>query len=296
MPNATGRSSRASCPVRAVRRATVRKRASNISMSQNKSTNCPIYCILMNVTSKKLAKFNDYEGFVKKFKPKLTTDDCYTPPVVYDALLKWIDANIMSLSGVKVLRPFFPGGDYENFDYPAGSVVIDNPPFSILAKILRFYNEKGIKYFLFAPAITQFSSCQGDCTYIVANARIRYHNGASIPTSFNTNLVPDGTKIMLRGDLKIILDKACQESSKKQRKIVYPDNVVSPATLFRLVNRGLVWHIPASHAHFVRKLDNAKTGIYGGGFLLSERAAAERAAAESIELSERELEIIKSLG
>lgn len=259
----------------------------------------------MGATSQNKAKFNDYEGFVEKFKPKLTTDDCYTPPAVYDALLEWIDANIMPLAGIKVLRPFYPGGDYEHFDYPAGSVVIDNPPFSILAKIIRFYNEKGIKYFLFAPAITQFNSC---CTVtcIVANARIRYHNGAKVPTSFGTNMVQDGTRIMLRGDLKKILENACKAPVKKQRKIVYPDNVITPATLFRLVDRGLIWHISASHSSFVRKLDKAKTGLYGGGFLLSERvaaervaaerAAAERAAAEIIELSERELEIIKSLG
>lgn len=25
-------------------------------------------------------KNNDYEDFVNKFKPKKTTDDCYTPP------------------------------------------------------------------------------------------------------------------------------------------------------------------------------------------------------------------------
>ena len=31
--------------------------------------------------------FNDYEGFVEKFKPKKTTDDCYTPPAVYDYVL-----------------------------------------------------------------------------------------------------------------------------------------------------------------------------------------------------------------
>lgn len=24
--------------------------------------------------------FNDYDEFTEKFKPKLTTDDCYTPP------------------------------------------------------------------------------------------------------------------------------------------------------------------------------------------------------------------------
>ena len=34
----------------------------------------------MPVTSQNQEKFNDYEGFVEKFKPKRTTDDCYTPP------------------------------------------------------------------------------------------------------------------------------------------------------------------------------------------------------------------------
>ena len=33
---------------------------------------------------------NDYEGFTEKFKPKKTTDDCYTPPAVYDALLAYL--------------------------------------------------------------------------------------------------------------------------------------------------------------------------------------------------------------
>lgn len=29
-------------------------------------------------------QFDDYEGFVNKFKPKKTTDDCYTPDWVYE--------------------------------------------------------------------------------------------------------------------------------------------------------------------------------------------------------------------
>lgn len=31
-----------------------------------------------------------YEEFVEKFKPKLTTDDCYTPAKVYDAVLSFV--------------------------------------------------------------------------------------------------------------------------------------------------------------------------------------------------------------
>lgn len=31
----------------------------------------------------------EYEAFVDKFKPKLTTDDCYTPPEVYEVVKNW---------------------------------------------------------------------------------------------------------------------------------------------------------------------------------------------------------------
>lgn len=31
-----------------------------------------------------------YQQFVDKFKPKKTTDDCYTPPEIYDALAQWV--------------------------------------------------------------------------------------------------------------------------------------------------------------------------------------------------------------
>lgn len=34
-------------------------------------------------------KSKTYEEFVEKFKPKKTTDDCMTPPLVYDAVKDW---------------------------------------------------------------------------------------------------------------------------------------------------------------------------------------------------------------
>ena len=40
----------------------------------------------MAVTSQDKEKFYNYEGFIEKFKPKLTTDDCYTPRGVYEAV------------------------------------------------------------------------------------------------------------------------------------------------------------------------------------------------------------------
>ena len=55
---------------------------------------------------------------------------------------------------------------------------------------------------------------------------------------------------------------------------------------------------------FIRALDEQRENekaIYGGGFILSEKAAAEKAAAEKAaakhwKLSEREREIVRNLG
>lgn len=36
-----------------------------------------------------MAQGETYEEFVDKFKPKLTTDDCYTPENVYETVKAW---------------------------------------------------------------------------------------------------------------------------------------------------------------------------------------------------------------
>ena len=99
-------------------------------------------------------KFNNYEGFVEKFKPKKTTDDCYTPPAVYQAVHDYVKETYNLPDDTLVLRPFYPGGDYESVEYPEGCIVIDNPPFSIFSKIVDFYTKIGFRFFLFAPALT----------------------------------------------------------------------------------------------------------------------------------------------
>ncbi len=35
--------------------------------------------------------FIDYDGFVEKFKPKKTTDDCYTPPEVMEVVNSYVE-------------------------------------------------------------------------------------------------------------------------------------------------------------------------------------------------------------
>lgn len=129
----------------------------------------------------------EYEDLIERHSAKLTTDDCYTPPLVYEAVADYV-AEKYGLDKRNFVRPFKPNGDYQNENYKSTDIVVDNPPFSIMAEILRFYNETGIKYFLFAPHLTMIGGCSGKCAAIVCGVTVVYDNGARIRTSFLTNL------------------------------------------------------------------------------------------------------------
>jgi len=225
----------------------------------------------------------EYRAFVDKFKPKLTTDDCYTPDTVYQTVRDWALEHY-GLDGAEVIRPFWPGGNYQSVEYPAGGVVIDNPPFSILSEICRWYDERGVRYFLFAPTLTLFSSASGSCNYVPCGVAIIYANGATVNTSFVTNL--GEWKIEMDPELfrrvKSADDQNRAESSVELPGYVYPDAVLT-SSAYRLAKYGQSLRLRAEDVIFVRALDaQRETGksIYGSGFLLSARAAAERAAAE----------------
>ena len=156
-----------------------------------------------------MAKGETYEEFVAKFKknaPK-TTDDCYTPQPVYEVVKEYA----LKLAGLTEetctpVRPFYPGGDYRNYDYPADAYVIDNPPFSILSEIRQFYLERGIKYFLFAQHKTIFNNMK-TCkdTRIPIDVTITYDNGAKVSTGFVTNVTDADILIMTAPELRTAL-------------------------------------------------------------------------------------------
>ena len=248
--------------------------------------------------------FFDYEGFVEKFKPKKTTDDCYTPPEVYEVIKDWV-CNRYGINPETIVRPFYPGGDFENFNYPEGCLVLNNPPFSILAKIKRFYLEKGIKFFLFAPARTLFSGHMSGICHICTNVAITYENGARVPTGFVTNLEKGIVAGSFPG-LHEVVKKANEANEPVKGKANlsaydYPAEVCTAAMVGKYAERGIEFTVPESECVFVRYLDAqvplGKT-VFGGGYLISERLAAERLAAKKripFQLSEREKEIIKGL-
>ena len=225
---------------------------------------------------------DDYGGFVEKFKPKLTTDDCYTPAPVYDAVRDWAVAEY-GLQGRKIVRPFYPGGDYVNYDYPTGCIVIDNPPFSILKQIKDFYNSKQIDFFLFAPHLTMFSAKDGRTNYIVCDAVIAYANGARVNTGFVTNMGHDfiRTAPELKKVVEVASAKARKESIAKLPRYQYPDAVISPALLGKICN--VDFRLQRNECSFIRSLESQraqKKTIFGSGFLISELRAAELRAAE----------------
>ena len=226
-------------------------------------------------TSQQRLKFYDYDGFVEKFKPKKTTDDCYTPPEIYDEVLSYV-GELVDLTGRPIVRPFYPGSDYEAFDYPDNCVVVDNPPFSIYAKIVRWYLARGIDFFLFAPALTQ--TIQGaDCCYIITGFKISYENGAVVRTSFTTSLCKE--RVWCNPELYRRLD-VFNKTTKNISKFELPDEVTSSALLQKIALGGVDFRIMPDECTYISKLENSKNSPFGGGFILSERAAEKKVAAE----------------
>jgi len=241
-------------------------------------------CMISSVSKE---KFEDYEGFVEKFKPKKTTDDCMTPENIYDCVADYV-AKRYGLSRESFVRPFWPGGDYQAFDYPdGGCVVVDNPPFSILTKILDFYEATGRDYFLFAPSLTGLSLvARHKTTFICCGVLITYENGASVNTAFVTSLEPG---VVMRTDPELHLSLAEVNKINLRHNVAelpvyeYPDYVITGALAQKYAKRGIEFVVPRNSAVFIRRLDSQagtdKT-IFGGGLLLSDKAAADKAAAD----------------
>lgn len=258
---------------------------------------------------KETMKSTNYEEFVEKFKPKKTTDDCYTPPLVYDALLDWA-REYLPIEGMEVVRPFWPGGDYERYDYPENCVVVDNPPFSIFSKIVGFYTGRGIPFLLFCPGLT---GMRPECTFIGAGMPIVYENGACVNTSFVTNLMGDTlccSAPELRRRLKKTNDKQLKAQKKTLARLSFPDCVLRASTLHAMSLAGVSFSVGCGDGCVVGHATQNKGGEYGNSVLLSDRKTAEKLAAkklaaeklaaekladEKLQLTERSMEIIREL-
>ena len=257
----------------------------------------------------------EYQAFVDKFKAKKTTDDCYTPDNVYDAVADWV-ADEYKLDKSKFVRPFYPGGDYQKRQYKKDEVVVDNPPFSILAEIMKFFCEGGVRFFLFSPTLTALASDHLGICHVICNAQIEYENGAVVNTSFQTNM-ENGVAVRTAPELHEAIEKANDENTASKNELLkysYPENVITAAMVARFAEYGVGFDLNRAEVKKVSALDAQKEkglGMFGGGYLISDDAAAQaKKAAQAAgvpedqinengeviwDLSEREREIIEEL-
>ena len=251
---------------------------------------------------------NEYEEFCEKFKPKKTTDDCYTPDAIYAVIADYV-ASEYNLSRSSFVRPFYPGGDYENYDYSDGAVVVDNPPFSIFTKILKFYQSRHIPFFLFCNALTSLGAVAGvkGVTLIAPGGKgsqMIYENGARVLTYFATNLEPEN---IVRVDLRLgeMLENVLG-NKKSLSKYNYPDAILTIKYILRLAANKVPYTLKANEAIKVPNIDalrELKSCCFGGALMLSEKAEKEKPFiyereeyAFVLKLSEREKETQKEIG
>ncbi|UZA12439.1 hypothetical protein LP123_05140 [Moraxella bovis] len=221
----------------------------------------------------------EYYDWLQKFEKRNTSDDTFTPPAVYDVVLEYVNEHILHLDDLTIERPFYPDGDYQAAakNYDENTVVIDNPPFSILSKIIDFYIKNNVKFFLFAPALTVFNSMRNcDCTAIIAPSKITYDNGAVVNTCFVTNLCGD-VRAMTAPKLYNAL-QALEQQKPTLSKYQYSPNVLMVNNLNKLCKAGIEFSVSANESVFIRKLDSQKEHkkeLFGGGLLISDNKAKE---------------------
>lgn len=240
-----------------------------------------------------------YEELVESAKPKRTTDDCYTPGNIYEVVRDYV-ANRYDLDPGTFVRPFYSGGDYQSEDY-TGKVVVDNPPFSILKKIKDFFVEHSVPFFLFCPANNGARGVDyGMETHIACGIDIVYENGASVSTSFVTNL--EAPCLRTDSELRRNLDSVNRQNRIKARKLKhltswrYPKELVTTARLCKLARYGVDVCFAPEEIRRCNKLDNMPPGakVFGGGFLLTAEAVRRLDKAKELEAKAKELEMEQS--
>lgn len=228
-----------------------------------------------NVPYHKLNKFTEYKKFEEKFEPKKTTDDCYTPEPVYKAIKDWVFKRWNLPQDTQIIRPFYPGRNFENEEYPEGCLVLDNPPFSLYAHIVRWYLSKGVRFFIFGPYLSGLV-IGADVTYIVAGKQITYTNGANVATCFCTNL-PSDARLICSTDLYHAIDDANTgaKPSRVVRKLEWPPSILNMARTGTLVRgdfpEGHEFHIYKDECAYIRKMDCGQD-IFGNGLILADSA------------------------
>lgn len=144
------------------------------------------------------------------------------------------------------------------------------------------------------------ASATTSLTHILTDTNITYENGAVVRTGFVTNMGGDVVAEAcpeLHDRLEAVCDGLARRKKKKLPKYEYPDEVITSSKLQWMAGHGTSFQVRRADCERITRLDSqGAKSIFGGGLLLSERAAAERAAAYRWTLSERERARVRELG
>lgn len=202
---------------------------------------------------------------------KTSSDECYTPQGVYDIVLKYAHT-LARFSDKNVLRPFYPNGDYQAENYK-GKIVVDNPPFSKMAEIVKFYVANNIKFLLFANHLTLFNVARY-ATAIVVNAAVSYENKKRVATSFITNLCSPDIKVIVEPSLRYEIKEYYKPSTTAKSTQLDPDIVT--ANKLGLENIKQRFIINASDIKgYVHNNPSNNKAIFGGGYQVKKRVINE---------------------
>lgn len=216
--------------------------------------------------------FNDYESYIKKFEGKKTTDETYTPRDVFEAVLQYV-GEIYDLKGKQILRPFYPGGDFERAEYPADGVVIDNPPFSIFKKIVSFYAARKIPFFLFGPGMTILNVFKY-CSVVIVSPAIRFENGANVRCNFATNLFEQKQVTTATRLTKLLKQCASQQNANSIKLYEYPEEVLSVSDLQTIANGTDDFSITEKETVIIESLNGRK--LFGTHLLIGFKKALRK--------------------
>ena len=137
---------------------------------------------------------------------------------------------------------------------------------------------------------------------VVAGADVTYENGAIVQTSFVTSF--GAAKVTVCPELHCSVEAASRAAlviraaAQRMPKYEYPVEVATAARLGWIASHGIAMEIMPDSCVPIRALESPRAkgkAIYGGGLLLSQSVAAEKAAAEKWSLSEAEKEIVSKL-
>lgn len=229
----------------------------------------------------------DWQAYERKFgkKPK-TTDETYTPQALYDELFHFVDKHIHPLKGLKIERPFVPGGDFEAAlkNYGPKTLVFDNPPFSQFAYILKTYHQHGVKFFLFANWASMVNEALQGISTIYSKYPIEYKiagtdKKAVVKTCFVHNLHPRNPTFGYYQALDKILQKY-SPPQKQYNQYIHPPEILTLKNASHWVanNSKAQDFISLKNLQKVR-LRDAETGkvvnLYGSSALLHNKKIGE---------------------